>query len=187
MSNACGMPPKQTAIPGRISCVSTSPARISAVSWASVPASVTGALMPAWAIGPIGTGRGTAAVSNSTSIPAGLNRSGLIGSRNGYPKGCAAASSAEPATAAKSSTTNFALGPSWNQNVIGLVVASSSVAATSTHRRAGGTSCGSAIAPAMFITGSTSHSAPAAATSASVANRRVPSGSSQCASPAMAL
>ena len=35
----------------------TTPARISAFSWAIVPASVAGAESPIWAIGPIGTGR----------------------------------------------------------------------------------------------------------------------------------
>ena len=46
-----------------MSCVTQIPASISEVSWAIVPASVAGALIPTCAIGPIGTGSGTGLLS----------------------------------------------------------------------------------------------------------------------------
>ena len=77
----------ETAAPGRMSCTTHSPARISAFSWAIVPARVATAVAPVWAIGPIGTGRFKRLVSKSRSMPRSGNRKGLIGSRKGYAMG----------------------------------------------------------------------------------------------------
>ncbi len=110
MSKMWGMPPKHNGVPGRMSCVTHTPARISAVSWASVPAIVAGALMPVCAMGPMGTGNGTLQVSKRTSIPLRENRSGLIGSSSGWAGGnCWVC---PPVTTSSNSTTYAALGRS---------------------------------------------------------------------------
>ncbi len=94
-----GIPPYIIGWPGAKACTIAIPARISAFSCASVPASVAGPVPDAMTIGPTLTGWPRSMNGIITSRPVSGKRNGLIGSRNVSTIGRSRSAAAPPATA----------------------------------------------------------------------------------------